>query len=276
MFTKLASLPKAWIYTLIVMLLGTLFALIPGISSSAYMLTPTISVLLMLFIVTRDGYTKAGLKQLGLHTLGIKTWPFALLVPLVLQLIGYSVLWLTGLGSITYANLEGYSPSVVLIATIPTLIMHTLTSALTEEIGWRGYLLPQLMDLGPQRAFLLNGFIHACWHLPMILLTSSYHAEGPRWVVIPLFLATVTIIGVVFGYLRLVTNSVWPAALIHGAHNVFWGRFALFTQSDSQWSEVLTGDTGILQLVLYTLVAFYLFKKLPSLTNTQQGKQSNG
>lgn len=271
MFTKLASLPKAWIYTCIVLLLGILTALLPETNSALYMLTPTIAVLIMLFVVTRDGYNKAGLKQLGLHKLGLKTWGYALLVPLIVQAIGYGVLWLSGIGSITYANLDGFSPLIVLIATIPTLIVHTLTTALTEELGWRGYLLPQLMQLGPKRASLLSGFIHAAWHLPFIFFTTQYHAEGPRWLVIPLFLLTLTVVGVVFGYTRLASASVWPAALIHAAHNTFWGRFALFTHSDTSWSELLTGDAGIIQLLLYSLVAVYLLKNTPQFADTKQG-----
>lgn len=274
MFAKLTSLPKAWIYTVIVMVLGTIFALLPSINSTLYMLTPTLAVILMLFVVTRDGYSKAGLKELGLHTAGFKVWGFALIVPLLVQAIGYGILWLSGLGSITTENLEGFSAMLVIVATIPTLIIHMLTSALTEEIGWRGYLLPKLMPLGAKRASLLSGFIHACWHLPMILFTTQYHAEGPRWLVIPLFILTITVVGVVFGYTRIVTNSVWPAALIHAAHNTFWARFALFTHSDSQWSELLTGDTGVIQLVLYTIIAIYLLTKVPAFA--QEGERANG
>jgi membrane protease YdiL (CAAX protease family) len=275
MFSKLATLSKAWIFTLIVMLLGTGFALLPGISSTTYMLTPAIAVMLMLFVVTRDGYTKEGLKGLGLHRLGLKKWGFALLVPLAVQFIGYSVLWLTGIGVMTDAKLEGISPSVVLAATIPILLINMVTFSLTEEIGWRGYLLPKLLEMGRTRALLISGFIHACWHLPFILFTTLYHAEGSRWIVLPLFVVTVTVVGIVFGYLRIVTGSVWPAVLIHAAHNTFWSRFALFTESDSQWSEILTGDTGIIQLALYTLIAWYLIRKLRK-SDVREGMGKNG
>ncbi|REJ33335.1 MAG: CPBP family intramembrane metalloprotease domain-containing protein, partial [Bacillota bacterium] len=39
--------------------------------------------------------------------------------------------------------------------------------ALGEEIGWRGYLLPQLAGLGRRRALLLSGFLWSIWHLPL-------------------------------------------------------------------------------------------------------------
>lgn len=39
-----------------------------------------------------------------------------------------------------------------------------------EEIGWRGYLLPNLLDTHrPLPALLRVGFIWAAWHLPLLL-----------------------------------------------------------------------------------------------------------
>jgi Predicted protease of the Abi (CAAX) family len=46
---------------------------------------------------------------------------------------------------------------------------------LGEEIGWRGYLLPQLEErFQPVISGILVGVVWACWHLPMFL----FHAEG--------------------------------------------------------------------------------------------------
>ena len=40
--------------------------------------------------------------------------------------------------------------------------------------------------------------------------------------------------GICYGYLRLVTGSVWPAAIGHSAFNIFWDRLNGFTQSDDK------------------------------------------
>ena len=71
-----------------------------------------------------------------------------------------------------------------------------------EEIGWRGYLLPCFSGLGVRRSLLRVGFIHGLWHLPVMLLTSAYHAAGNPFVIVPLFVTTLTLAGVYFGYLR--------------------------------------------------------------------------
>ncbi|WP_066304497.1 type II CAAX endopeptidase family protein [Bacillus sp. FJAT-29814] len=262
MFKNLSSLAKSMIFTVIVIALAGLFSQLPGISGEVYMFSPVITVLIMMFIVTRDGYSKSGWVPLGVHKLGLKKWGFAFVAPVVVHLVGYSILWVSGIGEITTANLKGMSPVTMIMATIPMLLIYTVTFSLFEEIGWRGYLLPHLQRLGNIRALVLSGFIHGCWHLPLILLTDVYHAEGSRWVVIPLFLVSLTIVGILIGHVRMATNSVWPAAIIHAVHNVAWARFALLTESDSSYAEILTGDTGIVQLVLYGAVAVLIIRNM--------------
>ena len=43
----------------------------PGATTFVYMFTPLVAVVIMLFVITRDGCTKAGSKSLGLHRLGV-------------------------------------------------------------------------------------------------------------------------------------------------------------------------------------------------------------
>jgi hypothetical protein len=66
-------------------------------------------------------------------------------------------------------------------------------------IGWRGYFLRHLLTLGRRRALLLSGLLHGLWHMPLLLLTPFYHGLGNRWIVVPLFLLTLTAAGVVYG-----------------------------------------------------------------------------
>ena len=52
---------------------------------------------------------------------------------------------------------------------------------LGEEIGWRGYLLFRLAEVTPPRvAAILTGAFHAVFHLPLLLLTTTYQSAGQR------------------------------------------------------------------------------------------------
>ena len=85
MFTKLSDTSKAAIFTAIVVVLAVGAALLirvqddvpgPGLWA-VWMFTPTMTTLIMLLVVTREGYSKEGWKSLGLHRLGLNVWRIA-------------------------------------------------------------------------------------------------------------------------------------------------------------------------------------------------------
>jgi membrane protease YdiL (CAAX protease family) len=132
-----------------------------------------------------------------------------------------------------------------------------LTFSLGEELGWRGYLLPRLASsLGNTRGMGLTGLLHGLFHMPLIFLTPFYHGDGNRWLVVPLFLIVFIIGGLLYGYLRLSTNSLWPASLAHSAHNYFWELFSSLTLATSPLAtEYLAGESGILIILGYGILA---------------------
>src|SRR5215212_6828602 len=90
MFTRLHDTNKATIFTVLVLLMALVAALAIralGLASgfftvAIYMFTPAGAALIMLLVVTRDGYSREGWKSLGLHRLGLKAWWIAFLLPL--------------------------------------------------------------------------------------------------------------------------------------------------------------------------------------------------
>jgi uncharacterized protein len=82
MFTTLAENSKAAIFTVIVLLLAVtvaasinLFSITSEfLSIVLYMFTPALTVLIMMLVVTREGFSREGWKLLGLHRLGLKAW----------------------------------------------------------------------------------------------------------------------------------------------------------------------------------------------------------
>lgn len=267
MFTKLTDLAKAFIfYGLAFALVLTASVLYPVLGESVIivaMFSPLISVLLMLLVVTPDGRSKAGWASLGLHRLGLRGWVAAVLVPLLVLGGSYSLVWGSGLADFTVPpDLKDVSLLLVPLIAIWAITKHVLlTGALGEELGWRGYLLPRLTAaLGSWWALPLTGLLWGLWHLPVIFLTPLYHAEGNLLIIVPLFLTGTTIFGVIEGYLRLTTNSVWPAAILHSAGNVFWYLFRTATVASSPLiTEYLAGESGILPLFGYALVVVAIF-----------------
>jgi uncharacterized protein len=269
MFTRLGDTSKATVFTVLVLLLALAAALLIralGITSESlgvgliYMCTPTLAVLLMLLVITRDGYSREGWKILGLHRLGLKAWWIAFLAPLLVGVVATAIVWATPLAKFVMPD-DAVSQ---IISFFVGIVLATLTLSLGEEIGWRGYLLPQLLSVGWTRAFVLVGLIHAAWHMPLIFLTPLYHSAGNRLIVLPLFVATIVVASFFFGYLRVWTGSVWPASIAHSSHNVAWSTLAAFTVTSNPVvvNEYLVGDNGILILVGVAIAALWLGRKV--------------
>ena len=265
MFTRLSELGKGLAFY------GIVFALIVGVTFvpldgdtllKLAMLLPTVAVLLMLLVVTRDGYSRAGWASLGLHRAGIKGWPLAVLAPLAVLGAAHGFVWSTGIATFSPpAGLDAAGwASGLAQGIVGNLVIATLTVSLGEELGWRGYLLPRLAtSLGNRRGMALTGLLHGLFHMPIIFLTPFYHPDGNRWIFAPLFLAAFTVGGLLYGYLRLSTDSVWPASLAHSAHNYVWALFGSMTVATSPLAaEYLAGESGMLIIVGYGAVAAWL------------------
>jgi uncharacterized protein len=229
------------------------------------MATPGIAAFCMLFWIAPEGKLRDFPSLLGLNRSGVRVWPLAILAPFGLHLAGLGVLIALGL-SVLAPPPGGLGGGLVVNMLIGLMISSLL--ALGEEVGWRGYLLPRLTGPGALRAMLIVGFLHGVWHLPLLLGTDLYHPGGNRWIVVPLFLVTLTLAGVFYGYLRLRTGSVWPVALAHGAVNMGWNladRFSTTTSVLAQ--EYIGGESGVIVIVGLLGLNLFLLRDRTRLDN---------
>jgi membrane protease YdiL (CAAX protease family) len=218
--------------------------------------TPLVAVLIMMFLVTDDGRTREGRALLGLHRLGVRLWWIAILGSFLISLLAVASTWTTPFASFTTPA----SPVDTVLNFAVNAIVTIVTFAAAEEMAWRGYLLPRLLQLGRNRALAITGLVHAAWHLPLILLTPLYHSDGNLLIILPLFVGTIVAAGFVYGDLRIATGSIWPASIAHGVHNASWGALAGLTVTNSPVlvNEYLAGDTGLLILLTTVVAAFWL------------------
>jgi uncharacterized protein len=278
LFTNIANSTKALLFFIIAfgltLTVSLLYSLLGEITPIIHMYTPTLSALIMMLVVTRDGYSKAGWAALGLHCAGLRWWLFALVAPLVLMGAVYGLVWVTG---VAQAVLPDGSGLAELAANVAIGLGISSALALGEEIGFRGYLLPRLMQLGTTRALLLSGLLHGIWHFPLMLLTPFYPILGSWLIVGPIILLTLTTAGVFYGYLQLRSKSVWPATLAHGTINLSFNLFASFTITASPLAlEYLAGETGVLTLAATALSAGVILYRLRQRRSTLAIQQLSG
>jgi membrane protease YdiL (CAAX protease family) len=93
--------------------------------------------------------------------------------------------------------------------------------ALGEEIGWRGFLVPQLKRVSSfTTTALVSGVIWASWHVPLILF-ADYKSSTPAWYSVTCFVVLVIGMSFLFAWMRLRSGSLWPCAFLHASHNLF-------------------------------------------------------
>ena len=258
MLRSLSEVQKGATFYLITLGMAVLVALFGPTGTDAIqilnMLTVTAGVLLMLLVITPDGYHRAGWAQLGLHRAGFRYWPLALLAPAAVLVASYGAATLVGVVSWQFA------PDATANLAINIVIVSFF--AFFEEIGWRGYMLPKLATGYPRLAPALVGFLHGVWHLPLMLLTTAYNPAGNRLIVVPLFLAVLTVAGILYGYLRNASGSLWPVVIAHGTFNAVLGALAGAAVVDNPTTAAyLTGETGVFTLLALLIMAVVLMRR---------------
>lgn len=239
-----------------------------GSFSILLMWAPGIAAVLTQLIATRS------LRGLGWRRPGQLRWlGLAYVLPLLYALPVYAVVWLTGLGKIpnpalieqlsqTYPVTNAPVAIAIYIVVAATLgIVTSLLSAAGEEIGWRGFLVPQLAKITSfTNTALISGVIWAAWHLPAVLL-ADYNSAAPRWFAVTCFVILVVAVSFPFAWLSLKSGSFWPAAVLHASHNLFiQGVFDQLTL-DTGPTAYLTGEFGA-GLALTGLVTAFVFWRM--------------
>lgn len=135
--------------------------------------------------------------------------------------VGVAALWIhTALGGAP----DWPGGRAILLA--PVVFVWVLVfSVAGEETGWRGYLLPRLLDrTGPVRASLALGVFWALWHLPLWVMPGDFHAAIP----IPLFAAQILAVSILYTWLWQASGgSLVIAHVFHAASNTTLGLLPL-------------------------------------------------
>jgi membrane protease YdiL (CAAX protease family) len=217
-----------------------------GINTLLSALTPVTAVLVITLVATPRGKRRQLWAGFGLRRSGRSTWAFAYLVPMLLAGSAYGAAMAVGVADLRPVHVTASGVTLWGLNHVASVVFMTVLF-LGEEIGWRGYMLPRVQQLtSRRRAALVTGFVHGCFHLPLLLIATTYDEFGSRWVVAPMVVATITMGGVFYAYLWDMSGSVWPVSLAHGSVNLMFaiGAAAVVTGSQADLAYV-AGESGI-------------------------------
>jgi membrane protease YdiL (CAAX protease family) len=230
-----------------------------GVNVGLTALFPTVALVILTFTMFRRGTRRELWRSIGLSRLGLRSWGWALGLPILLCGGAFGTALLVGAGRLQTPDL---TPTAVggFAATSAFVFLQVLIGALGEEIGWRGFMLPRVQQLtGKRRAALVTGFVHGCFHLPLILIATTYDAEGPRWIAALAAVLLITAAGVFYAWLRDRSGSVWPVAIGHAFANTTFGwGFTVVASTGAGSLVFVAGETGVATFACVAVLALVL------------------
>jgi membrane protease YdiL (CAAX protease family) len=290
MNTNLSNRTKTWrIVTFLVLTFGlsAIFyvKIITGAEGMAawlgpLMWCPGVSAILTKLIFDRD------LKGLGWKPGRAKWLGYAYLLPILYGAVIYGLTWLIGQGGFTTdftaevaSELGMADASAGQRVAVYTLLMATfvflksgLPRALGEELGWRGFLFPELQRMTSfTTASLIGGAFWALFHLPLILF-SDYHSTAPIAFQVVMFSISSIALTFLHNWFRARSGSVWPAVFLHASHDVFFLNVFDPLMARYPLTDFFVTESGVLLMVISVLMALYVWThrdEIPAATSLE-------
>jgi membrane protease YdiL (CAAX protease family) len=244
-----------------------------------YMFIPMIIVIILQKFVYKDS-----LKVMGLNFKLNRWWLVAWLLPLFLSLLTFGIsLIMPGVhfspgmegfiarlsGSLTPEQLEmlkiqiASAPYLIFVSAIIQGLIYGPTinavAAFGEEYGWRGFLQKQYSYLSFWKMSLIIGIIWGLWHAPIIIQGYNY-PQNPVLGVFMMIGFTVLLTPLI-SYIRIRSESVIAAAIMHGCINATAGLSLLFTMGGSDLTIGLMGLAGFIAMAIVNLVLLVYDRK---------------
>jgi membrane protease YdiL (CAAX protease family) len=146
----------------------------------------------------------------------------------------------------------------LLMGTI-VFVRSSLPGSFGEELGWRGFLFPELQRMTSfTTASLIGGVVWVLFHLPLILF-SDYNSTAPRAFAVVVFFISAIALTFVHNWFRARSGSVWPAVLLHASHNLFVSHVYDPLMARYPLTDFFVTEFGVGLMVINVLMALYVW-----------------
>jgi len=155
--------------------------------------------------------------------------------------------------------------SALVAALLPGLISAMIKNVF-EEFAWRGYLAPKVysLDMNIWLSHAIVGMVWGAWHLPFVFVFWFYLTPDMLWTFVPLLLVGTFSQSVVYGEIRLATDSVLPAWAMHTIGNAIGNALLLssFIQFNPGWELLVSpGAESVVSIVLMFAIGYWLHRR---------------
>ena len=234
-----------------------------GLGQLLWLVSPFI-IMLGLRLFGGDGWADLGLKP-NFRSNGFWWAASVLVFPVVIGII-----------LVLGASLGGLDLDPTMSSAFTSMLMAAFISAIFknifEEFAWRGYLAPKVYSLNMNIwvSHAIIGFVWGAWHLPFLYALWPYLTPNMLWYFIPLLFAGTFSQSIVYGEIRLATNSVLPAWIMHTIGNTIGNTLLLsgFLQLNSGkelWFS--PGAESVASILLMLAVGVLLHQRRKTIKN---------
>ena len=216
--------------------------------------------------ITGEGFRLSGKDSmmLGIDLKGRKWLLFlvAVILPVIYATLGDVIIWLSCPEAFGITDVRPFvAITYPLLAVVSGVVLSF--AALGEELGWRGYMMPKLIELiGMPKAIITGGIIWGLWHAPLTCVGHNYGMDYPGFPYVGIILMCLMCmaLGTVLTYVTIKTGSIWPAAFMHAINNSSPSIMVVFMNHDDKipiWIHALTN----IPLILLAILCFSLMMK---------------
>ena len=257
---------KAFIFYAITLALAVAVVfLVPFLGEASLivtMMTPTIATVIMLTVIAPEGGLRKVLSLLGLDRAGLKGWPLAIAGPAGNPFGGPCYPFARRTCRLRRSSIDRFHRLYDLQNINGSCSSERCLRWARRSVG-AATCCHACFPSALCPAMLIVGFLHGVWHLPLMLTTDYYHNTGNPLLVVPLFLVTLTLAGVFFGFIRIWTGSVWAVAIAHAAANTAWEIMTEMTETKSPLVlEYVGGESGVIMIGGLLIFSFFIIRHM--------------
>ncbi len=223
-----------------------------------YVLNATIQIVLMFclpmffYSYLRKQKIKQTIKQYGFNKINVK----AIMLSLVIGILVYFITIFIATFFSAILNLLGYEKSSGSTMTsypiwlfILELIFTAVLPGICEEVANRGMMLSSYKKMGAKKAILLSGLLFGLMHLN---IEQFFYAS---------------IIGFFFGFVALITDSIYPTMIMHFTNNAMstimgfsiFHNLPLGTAINNFLTSITSNNPFVSILLIFALISIIIF-----------------
>lgn len=147
-------------------------------------------------------------------------------------------------------------------------VIQNCATTLGEDIGWRGFLVPELAKRFSFTATaVVSAVIWALWHVPIIVFAGYKMGTGG----FGLAVVSGHMIGLCFvlTWLRLKSGSLWPGVILHAWSNHFIQQFFDPMTTYPGRTKYILGEFGVGFTIAVAALAAYFWMRRTEVTQAQ-------